>query len=276
MLETVIVVGLLFVVLAVATVTWSHRRLTRTRSRLIEHFGIAAPEITVLGSTDVGLTVRVLGTEVGVDLATLIRQRPRGSSEREWFDHMVAGLRARIPAPEVAPFALVQDRIVPQLKSSAYVDIFDQYPATQRLLWRAFAPGVTVTYVITGIHQLTAVTARSLQVWGISREALHELALANLRAQTRDMLTELGGPQRRYEHIDGLDASRILIADLVVPPEVTDPLLAIPEETVLLVAPASEEPGLASEAAARHGATSRPLSRSLFRLTDNGPVPIDA
>lgn len=275
MLEAIIVVVVLGATLAMAAVAWSYRRFAAMRGRLVEHMRTAAPEVSLEGPTDAGMTVAVLGSRIEVDLATLWRQRRRGLAEGSWFDEVIRGIRARVPVPEAPPYPLVADRILPVLKPTAYVETFEHYPSPLRLAWRPLAPDAAVTYVIGGVHQWTIVTAGMPQAWGLSADALHALALENLRLQTARMLADLGGPQPRYEHLDGFDAARILVADLIVPPAIADPLLAIPEETVLLVAPASERSALAAEAAGRYRASARPLSPHVFRPTPAGPVAFD-
>lgn len=265
MLEILVLAVVLAAAVAAGAVAWSYRRFMALRRRALEHLRAAAPEMAVAGLTDVGFTVAVLGTEVEVDLASLARQRPRTEAEAVWLDRVVAGIRAQVPAPRPAPYALVEDRVLPQLKPAAYAEVFDRYPPPLRLVWRPFAPGAVVTYVIGAPHQRTAITAGVLRAWGVDPDALHARALENLRRETAHMLEEIGGPRRRYEHLDGFDATRILVADLIVPEGIADPLVAIPEETVLLIAPASEQAALAAEAATRQAAADRPLSPHLFR-----------
>ncbi len=275
MLETAIVVAIVLAALVVSAVGWSYRRFAGVRARLLEYLGQAAPEITVRALTEVGFAAVALGNEVDVDLATLARRRPRGMSERQWFDQVLDGVRARVPVPPAPPYPLIMDRVLPLLKPAAYVRVFDRYPPPLRLAWRVLPGDVTVTYVVAGMHQRTLVTASMVEAWGVSLEALHTQAVENLRKQTAHLLEEIGGPRARYEHLDGLEATRILVADLIVPPDVTDPVIAVPEETVLLIAPARERVALAAEAAARHADSTRPVSPLVFRLSAAGPVPLE-
>jgi hypothetical protein len=271
--ELVVTALLVAVVLAIGAAAASYRRFATLRSRFVEHLAAEAPEVSVAALTSTGLRVRVLGTSMDVDLATLARRRPRGGGDRVWLDRILAGIRSSVPIPDAPPFSLVQDRILPQLKPAGYVALLEQYPERVRPVSRPLVPGVVVTYVVSGIHHFTAVTRGSLTTWGQPPDRLHELALANLRARTAHMLEEIGGPQQRYEHLDGLDATRILVADMIVPGAVTDPLVAIPEETVLLIAPATERATLAAEAETRHASSTRPLSPDVFAPTPAGPVP---
>lgn len=251
--------------LGAGVLAWSYQRFRAIRARLIGHLRTAAPEMSVLGFTGVGFRVQVLGTEVDVDLATLARRRPARLTETQWFEAVIDGIRARVPVPAVAPFPLVEDRLMPLLKPTAYVALFERYPPAMRWAWRRFSSDLAVTYVIAAADRRTTVTLAMLKAWGIETEALHERSVDNLRKQTVHLLAELGGPRARYEHIDGYDAARILVADLIVPAEIADPLVGIPEETVLLVAPSSDRTALAAETVKRHTRSARPLSPLIFQ-----------
>ncbi len=275
MLETAIVVVFVLAALAAAAAVRSYRLFAFTRRRFLEHLRAAAPEIDVAGLTDVGFTARVLGSEIEVDFATLTRQRIPGFSEQEWFDRLVDRLRSKIPVPGAPPYALIQDRLLPQLKPTEHVEIFDRYPPALRLVWRPFLPGVAITYVVNNPHDRMLVTVHTLKVWEISQTILHAVAIKNLREHTAHLLTEIGGPQIRYEHLDGLEATRILVADLLLPKGIEAALVAIPEETAMFIAPESQRAALAAEAAARYAASPRPISPQVFRLEPAGPVPVE-
>ncbi len=275
MLETAIVVVLALAALAAAAAVRSYRHFAIARRRFLEHLRAAAPEIDVVGVTDVGFTARVLGSDIEVDFATLTQHRTPGVSEHEWFDRLVERLRSGIPVPGAPPYALIQDRILPQLKPAQHVEIFDRYPPALRLVWRPFVPGVAITYVVNNPHDRMLVTVRTLEVWEISPTTLHGVAMKNLRDHTAHVLTEIGGPQIRYEHLDGLEATRILVADMLLPRGIEAALVAIPEETAMFIAPESQRAALAAEAAARHASSTRPISPQVFRLTSSGPVPVE-
>ncbi|MGH7429135.1 MAG: hypothetical protein ACREJ4_12400 [Candidatus Methylomirabilaceae bacterium] len=274
LLESLVVLAIILAALGAGVFAWSYHRFGATRARLIDYLRTAAPEMGVLGLTDVGFKVGVLGTEVDVDLPTLARRRPARLTETQWFEVVLDGIRARVPAPTVAPYPLVEDRLMPLLKPAAYVALFERYPPALRLAWRPLASHLAVTYVIAAADRRTTVTSAMLEAWGVSTETLHKRSEDNLRKQTVHLLTELGGPRARYEHIDGYDATRILVADLIVPAEITDPLVAIPEETVLLVAPSSDQTALAAETARRHTGSARPLSPLIFRPGSMGPASV--
>lgn len=250
------------------------QRIAAARARVVAHLQQAAPEIVIARHTPLGFVAEVLGVPVEVDLASLLRRRPRGA-DGQWLDQLLADLRARVPAPPPPPLAFVRDRIMPLLRPQAHADLFARYPPALHLAWRPCVPGVVVTYVVAGPQAQVAVTRGWLDAWHLPVEALHAMAVANLRRQTQHILAELGGPRMRYEHLDRFDATRVLVADLVVPAGVRDPVAAIPEETVLLLAPAAQASALAAEAAARHAASTRPLAAGLLRLSADGPLPAD-
>ncbi len=274
MVDTIVVVALLAVTLTAALIMGSYRRFGAARKRLLAHIQRRAPEITIRHPTDVGFVADVLGADVTVDLASLLRSQLTKGSEEAWFDQIIAGIRARVPEPKPAPFALVADRVLPLLKPMAYVEIFEQYRPALRLAWSPFAHEIAVTYVITATDRRTTITAGMVAAWSTTVQALHALAVDNLRKQTRHILAEIDGARAQYEHLDGFDATRILVADLILPGGITDPMIAIPEESVLLIAPASAQDVLAVEAAARHAASTRPLSPSVFKIAVPGHDPV--
>ena len=268
MTETIVVLVVLAAATAAALLLRTYHRFMRARDRLVTHVHTTAPDIAVRHPTDTGFVADVLGAGVDVDLASLLRVRPAGVPEAEWFDEIIDRIRAQVPAPRPAPFALVQDRIMPLLRPMTYIALFERYPPALRLAWRSFAEDVAVTYAITAVDQRTIVTRGMLEAWAQSVDTVHTLAVENLRRQTAHVLEEIGGRRLRYEHLDGFDATRILVADLIVPQGLEDPLVAIPEETALLVAPASQRDSLQAEATSRHAASTRPLTPTLFRLSD--------
>jgi hypothetical protein len=272
MWEVATAIAIVTIALVASGIGLAYRRFATARAEVLAYCTRHAPDISIEALTDTGIRVRVLGIDVEVDLAALLRRRPRGLPQEVWLEQVVAAIRAQVPLPEAPPLALVEDRILPLLKPASHADLFDRYPESHRLVWRPLAAGIAVTYVIAGTYQTTAVTRGTLAAWAIVPDDLHTRAVANLRVQTRHLLERLGGARLRYEHLDGFDATRILVADLIVPAGVADPLMAIPEESVLLIAPASERARLEAEAVARTSQSARPLSAALFRLGPEGPV----
>jgi hypothetical protein len=258
----------------VVAAAWWQRKLARLRRDFTDFIRVEAPEMTVRGATPTGISVEILGVGADVDLASLARRRTPGRSDAQWFAEVADGLRARAPRPSLPPLALVQDRIMPLLRPARYARLFDRYGPAQRLAWREVDAEVACTYVVTGMHQVTSVTVAARDAWGMTAQALHAQAVANLRAQTAHVLSELEGPRRVYEHIDVFDATRLLVAEMLVPAGVHDAVFAIPEETVLALAPREQRAALEAQARARHASAARPLSASLYELGPDGPVAI--
>lgn len=273
MTDTLIILAVLAATTGAALVLRTYRRFMHARDGLLARVRTTAPEMTVRHMTDIGFAADVLGAAVDVDLASLLRARPAAVPEDEWFDQIIDRIRAQVPAPHPAPLALVRDRIMPLLKPMTYVTLFERYPPALRLAWRSFGEDVAVTYVIAAVDRRTTVTMGMLETWETDAEILYGLAVANLRKQTEHILAEIGGPRARYEHLDGFDATRILVADLVTPQDIDDPIMAIPEEMALLIVPASERRALEAEVGTRHAVSTRPLTPVLFRLSGTTPVP---
>jgi hypothetical protein len=213
----------------VIAAAWWQRKLARLRRDFTDFIRDEAPEMTIRGATPTGISVEILGVGVDVDLASLARRRRPGRSDTQWFAEVADGLRARAPRPGLPPLALVQDRIMPLLRPARYARLFDRYGPAQKLAWREVDAEVACTYVVTGMHQVTSVTVAARDAWGMTAQALHAQAVANLRAQTAHVLSELDGPRRVYEHIDVFDATRLLVAEMLVPRDVQDAVFAIPE-----------------------------------------------
>ena len=108
----------------------------------------------------------------------------------------------------------------------------------------------------------------------MERSELHDRALVNLRAHTAHILEEMGGPQAEYVSLDGLDATRALVADLIIPEGIAQPVLAIPHEHACLIADMSSRARLAAQAAAMFQEAQVPLSPRLYHITADGLRPV--
>lgn len=181
-------------------------------------------------------------------------------------------LRARVPAMRIPPFGLVRDRIFPLLKHSTILPPRTGYIVENRILRVPFDEAIVVAYAIEGQFQITYVTEGMLSRWALTQDALHALALDNLRAKTEHVLAEIGGPRREYAALDGFDAARLLVADLIIPPGVADPVLAIPHEHTLLVHERAGADALRERAVSALRGASLPLTSHLYRWTSGGPV----
>ncbi|MGH2348146.1 MAG: hypothetical protein ACRDFT_01615 [bacterium] len=246
---------------------------SRFRARFRSHLA-ACPDIEWRTDTVTGMLCTVSGVPFEVDLLeTYIFHLRHREPERDAFDRVVDGLRHRVPPVTPAPFPLVQDRILPMIKREHDLVLSRGYRPQHHPVRSPFAGDLVVAYVIEGQFQMTVITEGMRSAWGLGMDELHTLAVANLRRKTAHLLDELGGPQTEYIALDGFDAARLLVADLLVPPGITDPVVAIPHAHACLIAPAGDAPALAARAAAMHEAAEFPLTALLFALTPDGPVP---
>lgn len=200
-------------------------------------------------------------------LKHLFRRAPVGE--------LADALRARVPAMRIPPFDLVRDRIFPVLKHTTTLPPRTGYIAENRILRVPFDEAIVIAYAIEGQLQITYVTEGMVSRWALTQEALHALAVHNLRAKTEHVLAEIGGPRREYAALDGFDAARLLVADLIIPPGVIDPVLAIPHEHALLVHDRAGAGVLRERAAQALRGASLPLTSHLYRWTAGGPVRAD-
>lgn len=255
-----------------AALWWVRRRHDRFRSWAIARLREVHPDLVVVHETPVEITGRLAGVPVRLDLASFFR-RLRGRPDDAAFDQTVDAMRAALPPPAAPPFHYVRGAVLPLIKPAAFAEVYRRYPPPLHLVALPFAEGLVVVYAILGFQQIIYVTAGMQQAWQTTPEELHRLALENLRRRTEHLLMELGGPQTAYAHLDGFEAARILIPDLVTPPGVADPLLALPDEHVLLVGDARDAARLAQEAAAAYAGARLPLSPAVFRFTEASLVP---
>jgi hypothetical protein len=180
-------------------------------------------------------------------------------------------LRGRVPPAAIPPRPRVKDRNLPVLKGLRALPPERGYLAENVLLRRALDREVSIAYVIEGQFRMTYVTAGMLRGWQMEEDALHSLAEDNLRQRTRHLLDEIGGPRREYLALDGYDAARLLVADLLVPPGLRDAIFAIPHEHACLLAPADERAALREAAEAAYRAADLPLTSALYRWAGTRP-----
>lgn len=218
------------------------------------------------GSTPAGLAVAVSGfpLRVGLLLEFLSGRGPDAAA-------LAPTLRSRVPPSAVPPFPLVRDRILPVLKHIARLPPREGYAPQNRVVRAPFDGEVVIAYVVEGQFRVTFVTDAMLQAWTLDLAALHDLGLVNLRANTRHILDEIGGPREDYIALDGFDAARLLVADLLIPPGLSDPVLAIPHEHALLIGAAADVEHLRARAAEACQTASLPLTPALYRLGPTGP-----
>ena len=222
------------------------------------------------------LAVTVSGYALELDLIpTYLYLRLRRPRESALLSELADELRRRVPPGAVPPLLLVRDRLLPVLKRADTLPPDTGYVPENALARRALDDDISVAYVVEGQFRMTYVTRRMLHAWELDGDTLHSLALENLRGKTRHLLEEIGGPRREYVALDGYDAARLLVADLLVPPDVTDPLFAIHHEHACLIAPADQQEELRAAAVEAFRAAPLPLTAAAYRVTAAGPRRID-
>lgn len=232
----------------------------------------ATPDIRWQRWTGRGVAVTVSGYALELDLIpTYLYLRLRQPREQTLFNDMADALRGRVPAGSVPPLLLVRDRILPVLKAHGSLPPTRGYIAENMLARRPLDADVTIAYVIEGQFRMTYVTDGMLAAWDLDGAALHALALENLRALTRHLLEEIGGPRREYAALDGYDAARLLVGDLLIPPGIAEPLLSVPHEHLCLIAPAERQHELRATARQAYREATLRLTAALYRWTAAGP-----
>lgn len=243
----------------------------RFRARVRASLG-ATPDIRWQRWTIGGLAVTVCGFAVEADLTrAYLRWAFRSVPERALLDDLADALRRRVPPGPIPPFSLVRDRLLPVLKPSGALPPEHGYVRANILSRRALDEEISIGYVIEGPLGMTYITRGMLEVWGLTDGALHELAVENLRARTAHLLHEIGGPRRAYVALDGYDAARLLVGDLLAPRGIADPVFAIPHEHACLIEPAVHARELRDRSAASFGQSALRLTTALYRWTEAGP-----
>jgi hypothetical protein len=268
-----VIVGL--AIAAVVAATAAYRGFVRFRGR-VRNFLAQSADISWRRDTPSGAIYAVLGYDVGVDLlTTYVYHVRRKDDESILLADLADALRGRLPPVSVPPALFVRDRILPLLRRTSALPPSTGYQPENRLVRSELDDEVSIAYIILGQHRYTFVTEGMRTGWEMQRSALHDRALANLRTHTVHLLEELGGPQAEYVSLDGLDATRALVADLIIPGGIAQPVLAIPHEHACLIADVSNRVRLAARAAAMFQDAQVPLSPRLWRTTSEGlrPVP---
>ncbi len=246
---------------------------TRFRRRVRAYLACTA-DIEWRHDTPTGAVVAVSSYALEADLlSTYVYRLRRRADEAVLLGELTAALRARVPPVSPPPLPLVRDHIFPLLKRTASLSPGEGYVAENRVARRVLDDDLSIVYVIEGQHRFTFVTEGMPAAWGVDAGGLHDLATGNLRVRTQHVLEEIGGPRTEYLSLDGLDAARMLVADLIIPAGLEQPLLAIPHEHACLIASATQRDQLAAKAAAMFATALAPLTPRLYRLTAKGPVP---
>jgi hypothetical protein len=249
------------------------RRFLQFRREALEYLSRVHPDLEVRRLTPTGALTSLAGIEVHLDLASMFR-RLGGRIGAAGLDNLVQDIRNALPVPVPPPLAFMRARILPMLKHATFVDRYKHYPPGLRPAVAPFADALTLVYAVEGIHHITYVTEGMLEGWRLSIDDLHTEALSNLRRRTRHILEELGGPQNAYRNLDGFDAARILVPELVTPPGIADPIAGIPDEHTLLIAPRAEQERLRAEVEEMFHTAQTPLTPIVFTL-QGGPKPLN-
>src|SRR5205807_1416106 len=235
-----------------------------------------------IDGTDGGLIGRLLRirlqdvrVEMPVDAVLAPPRRRRGRMDDIVGFSPRRALRRQVPAVTPPPFPLVRDRIFPLLKRTAALPPEAGYVRGNRIVRRPLDDQISVAYVIEGQHRMTLVTDAMPESWQVTTDHLHRLAVDNLQTRTRHILDEIAGSRTEYVSLDGFDAARLLVAGLIIPPGMADPLLAIPHEHACLIAPATEIDRLAAKADELFTSAQSPLTPRLYRVGPDGPVPTE-
>ncbi len=266
-------VPLAIVGLLVGAAGWLWVGFLRFRTRVFAYLS-GCPDIRWSEKTPTTVACAVLGYPLEADLlTTYIYQRRTRMDETRLLQDFVHELRSQVPPVPVPPFTQVRELIFPSLKRTERVIPAAGYRPENHVVQTALDLDVRVIYVIDSFRGLLFITEGMMIEWKIERDVLHTLALANLRRRTQHMLDELGGRRTEYVALDGYDATRILIADLIVPDMIDQPVIAIPHEHACLIGRLHDAPILAARAASEYQRARVPLTPRLYRPTPAGPVP---
>lgn len=135
----------------------------------------------------------------------------------------------------VQGFEQVRDRLFPMLLPPRRVEQMGE----GQMVARRLAEGLAVAYVEdTGPNAVRYITWADLQIWGLGKDGLHQVALWNLEQQSRPLFPVVMNPPGRQDPMfiwnvqDGYDASRILLHQWLAEAAgqvAGDLLLAVPE-----------------------------------------------
>lgn len=112
------------------------------------------------------------------------------------------------------PYQSVKDRIYPVILAER-----GHYPHVERAA-SPFVAGLRIAYGLDGDRMISYLPDALFLRWGVSLEELHEQALANLTARSRELQgyaspDEEGRPSLVvFQTLDGYDASRVLLPEL--------------------------------------------------------------
>jgi hypothetical protein len=144
-------------------------------------------------------------------------------------------------------WATAQRRIVPRVRSRSYYELFQLQMAATGLEggnstppWVALGEWLAVALCIDLPHSLRDVHPEHLQEWGVDFGQAMEQALRNLRGFRQAPLVPLGDGCFRGSWGDHMDASRLLLPDLIQALCGEEhPIIAVPSRDTMLLAGAA-------------------------------------
>lgn len=140
----------------------------------------------------------------------------------EIVEAYLALIREELPRGRVADrFEQVADKVYPMLKRP---DILLQVRERNipMLAWTSFLADLVITYVLESDRNVSYINEDHLERWELGEQELHQRAVANLRQRTKgkSQVTMVGENEQRlfiYSTMDGYDATRLLLPDLILP-----------------------------------------------------------
>jgi uncharacterized protein YtpQ (UPF0354 family) len=225
---------------------------------------------------ELGVVLAVDGQEIAVPLQALAAHLAAFPSLfDETVDRFVFEVRNHLARVDDAPFDLVFDRILPQIRTASWVDGHSPVFGDARIVSKAILDDLRICYVLDEPGSMVFVTEAHLKHWGRGVEDIDNLALANLRSRAAGA----GGlpvPSGKEPAIlatrDGYDAARLLLACGGVEAGGRDDLLfAIPDRDALWVgSPEGDLHELMGRVRREHDRSEHPVSAGVFRVTAAG------
>lgn len=191
---------------------------------------------------------------------------------RRYFLMRVLRGAGGVPAVKVPSYADVAHRLLPRLRSAAYLDLValddkNRGRAVQSV-HEPFAGELFVTVVIDGDDSMTTVTRPMLDAWGLDLSEVKRDAIDNLARVSTEPLGQLAAGFWMGPWDDAYAASRALLSSALN--VCARPVVALPNRDTLLVADADVDDGLAAMVSLLESVAERghALTRRLFTVED--------
>lgn len=211
------------------------------RRQLLEALGRAYPDLQVAREESERLLLRseAFG-EVEVRLHNLYWQAARASTaeaREEVVRRFCSALHEHAASGGRLTLERHGGRLLPRLVPSTLLDSIPPEAAPPHL--PLGAGGLSVTYVLDSPHSVAYLTSAQLRELGLTLDALHDLAMANLdRTFPEEALREVlsGKPLALVRKLDGHDAARVLCVPRRLAPGQAVAAL-VPDVNTLALAP---------------------------------------